>query len=690
LYPRKELFNFSPKSKWETKSNLQSLLDGGSAEFSGLKKSSKVQKEIKRTFNFSRCQEDIKKVLKLFRSDPEMKLLKSIPVLNDRNLAREILIFSTKLDLYDKKIEKKIYCGAEIFSLCLEQGPAFTEFLSKTRKTSYIFHNSTNHFSLNEDCITDEYLGYDGLFPYQHLIHWEEENFDLAYGFLPDFVQEADVKKFSDEFKQMIKKYLPFGFERSLEETDMSKEFSTSTCFSLGSRFSPLQSESLIQNFEELDGVLADACVVQVSPDNSRFGIRPSAEQLPIIRKFSFFINQIADKFPHSAMRLNQDDSGKTIKSFQKKNHFYYMLDIRKCGITLSKKLQKAMIDILVELFPDLQEIWDYGIRLLDSRIATEGGSVQTETGFNIGWVNGYPTIIQSVIFNLFKKEFEDLKLKAMFFNDDSVIGEKMPKELLYSRRNPENDLTRLARSTYQGIVLSSLIKFFSKFLFLNIKKTFSSENRWVFCEIYFDCENKNFTYKDSLDLLCLIDAMACTNIVQAKANVCNALTVIGPDMLRENKLLALKTLQKFWGYEFSKNELSWPYKCGGWIHPTSLSLDQSFAIAKDSPDIRLLQLFIALSKCHLNLGKPKLRVIDVKKHKTLFLQKYSNNDFWAELRIRDTPHFKKAKEELDASQKFSNDFIDASACLPESLLLRKETLQAALRARERTSWFPT
>jgi hypothetical protein len=121
--------------------------------------------------------------------------------------------------------------------------------------------------------------------------------------------------------------------------------------------------------------------------------------------------------------------------------------------------------------------------------------------------------------------------------------------------------------------------------LILNKKKSFISTNGFVFCEIFIGRESDFMNKKESLYRSIILQTLNQPTIVQAKSYFNST---IGNENLLYGELY-FPLIIKFWGTEFCKEEVNYPFHLGGWFPKVICGikvldyLDNAYALWKAS-----------------------------------------------------------------------------------------------------------
>jgi hypothetical protein len=602
-----------------------------------------------RIFDHEKSTESVNKILKSLKQIRSLAQF-TVPMLSDADLQREVIILAKKLHTWESMPGAKFMSAKQVLKNCLREGPEFAKYVSKVRFYSYKASVETCGYYLPDEFIFDEYTGYGSVFPESHLIHWRETSEDFFYSMLEDDVEDDALKEFEDELRELLLeiniRIYPLG-----DEEIKSSIFSTSQSFTT---FEKEKSNSLpfidaLINFEQVDpGVMtAKRCVVQVGPANTRDGTMCFAPDRIKIKRVHHILLQILDHCKESAMLNSSRKAGRRISKLSRtRRKIFYHLDIRKCGLTMSKKIILRIVKVIKDLYPDLDDI-DHLEEIVNSSVFYNGRYVIPKRGYRLGWANEVPTLVQIIIFRLWKKSIDSPRnVEGLFFNDDSVITHDVDDFVTTLRR--DHELIALKVRQISDVTLASLTSFYARFCIMNKKKIFASYENNVFCEIY----SGNLIDRSKLILAkaSMLDLLACYNTFHAKCSINNVFENF--DFPLEDLEEEYHTVVCFFGYEFRRDEHSIPQKCGGWLKGERGDVDASLAMldSLEKDDARFwYNMYDALESIPYTT-KYRIRKIPARVSKLTLQRKYeaAEHDCF-EKNLSDA--FQAAREEQSASK---------------------------------------
>jgi hypothetical protein len=170
-----------------------------------------------------------------------------------------------------------------------------------------------------------------------------------------------------------------------------------------------------------------------------------------------------------------------------------------------------------------------------------EWTSYHPSTGFPLGmFVEGY-TLLQYAI-NRYITSQTGKVLPFDAVNDDMIVGSR-DKEAVESWRNHDLAVQQDLGMSVKG------------------SKTAITTDRFIYCEEYWDGDG--IIPKDCLFALAILGAKYAVNVVHAKELV-NSL-IVSAGYFSSNIRKAVIEVQNSYHYEFSPEEVKWPYLFGGW-----------------------------------------------------------------------------------------------------------------------------
>nr|USW07197.1 putative RNA-dependent RNA polymerase [Plasmopara viticola lesion-associated ormycovirus 2] len=390
--------------------------------------------------------------------------LKILKKFEDSDFKKQLKLFINSLLLWDSIPIEKAITIEEIFCRNLMEGPEFAKILKNLRYYSLLEKISILPTSHDEDF--REWFGYDSFYHEANLIHWEEVTDDIPWSFIETRTDDAFYALLEEEFNLVLDNI------RIREPThiDVLLSVKNSGGWVPSMKKNSVYSEVHISTFglglpEKRGFMLGKRCMIQAMPAGLRDTSIPDPDSLFKIKHTHLILKQITERLDGSAMttsRLSQE----LRKSSMRNPHL--LIDIKKCGLTFPRRFLLMMGKVLTQ-----KGYFNYLSEWKQSYLVDGKTTYATKNGFNLGWVNDAPTIIQCLILRIVKKQFPSIT--AVIFNDDSdwVLRGVKPQEIFLAR-----SLIRLCYNS-SGLILSD-------------KKEILSHAS-VFCEIYNGFEENLF-----------------------------------------------------------------------------------------------------------------------------------------------------------------------------------------------------
>ena len=523
-------------------------------------------------YNRAKCRQFRREFLDQFlnKPDPFAKIFNYLEIIQtsyeDRLLLKHVQRLAMRLNLYSLVEPKNGFAidPRHYLTYSLEFGPEFTVWLSKIRAAAVIKTLSFRPIQSNLKFI-DEHFGnelfspilikrdkfdYDSFLNERFLIFFKETGSDFEWAFKPIHEDEDKLTLFRLAARTML-------FENKLQSVKEAgrEEFSTWISDSVTSTDAgPVINRKLIRELSEkgqLDALIKrdgirplrfNRKIVHVEPGNVRDTWQCFPETLFVIKRTSFLLRQILKPIEFSGMCSNSQFLKR--KKLLKKKKNFFMFDIKKCGLTVNRRLIGILAEELSALYPDkgFEELFSY----LDIKVENDGQTTRPIRGVGLGNCNEGITLIQCVIGYIMKHKSD---LDSIFFNDDGVF-------------TSEGDIRRSFSLT--------LSLFENLGMIINREKTMISKMN-IFCEDYVTDNDLDYR-KLSLTVLPFADCFFKRNIFSAKL-LYNTLSrgLIG----KRISIDILPCLIKYYGFEFHKMESVLPFEFGGWAYYGRTSINE-------------------------------------------------------------------------------------------------------------------
>jgi len=235
----------------------------------------------------------------------------------------------------------------------------------------------------------------------------------------------------------------------------------------------------------------------------------------------------------------------KLVTRFGSRNEYFYMRDYGKSGMTIPHKVIRAVLEGFYRRTPEKAQ---RACRFFEHGVAYSGESNSDADRIKIGaplglFVEGY-TLLQYAIFELNLQDMgpgDHLDFSAT--NDDMIVG------------GPEE---RVLHFQQVDVVTNHALGMFYK-----DTKSGITQSGFVFCEEYW--LDGELLQKEGLVTMALLAGKYACNVVQAKDyvhSVLMAYSSVDSDKIRQ----IVREVQSVYDWEFSEQEVDWPYLFGGWL----------------------------------------------------------------------------------------------------------------------------
>jgi hypothetical protein len=336
-----------------------------------------------------------------------------------------------------------------------------------------------------------------------------------------------------------------------------------------------------------------------------------SADTINTVYTLSKIYKPLISRNPMSAMQCNSEETmyhriDRVWRRAEGKN-FYYLRDLKKCGLNANPYLISFIGECLDEIHPgkgfDYSSIFLPGNRnILPDKTWTgplrEDGCLDLRRGTSLGMANEIQTLCQIIIFEYIKSKIDIPDVDMITYNDDLAASGPLDQLELYRSwdKDVHSSLEIPLKEESLGILKNAMI-------FLE--------------EYYVRNKDSNGPIKKSIrTILSIVDKKFCSCITEAKFAIRSFFVNIIQDY--DNTVKWLEELKSFWGFEFTIEELYLPAIFGGWGDIRYMGLNG----ALDLPIIEtvhsdLLDRLFAAEKVPfpskgLKRYKPKFKAVDL------------------------------------------------------------------------------
>jgi hypothetical protein len=462
-------------------------------------------------------------------------------VIQDYHLGK----FLEKIFAYERTTK---YKAKDSLIRCLLEGPSYAKICKDRFLIGFL-----NRFSI--DIVEEEYGymdGYDSIFPYDHLIHWEEDDpEDIKVSFYRKIPKKEALKNFELCLIKLLE-----GIEVKAVPDELIKlEGGTSVCDNKEKirGYHKIKDRSLIYS----DKLIGRRAIVPVCPAGYRDTFVLTAESINSVVKISKLLQQIVVKLKASGMlsTVEQEDRRQEIAESRilRKGFGSYNRDFKKEGLTKPHEIIEIIANVLENKFPNIGFKLIHCLKNLEIRTEKDfmnfkkGDILPIQRGHGLGMGNELTTLTGCVIDYMVKQftGLDDKDIKTEIWNDDFRASGLI--ENLQTYKNMDLKVC-------EDLGLE-----------VHPKKTRILMRAGVFLEDYVAPESYS-TDKTIRLILNIVEARYCVNIVHAKEFIRG---LVDPSILEENDLVFMefKKTKEYWGFEFYPDEAYLPKEFGGWLH---------------------------------------------------------------------------------------------------------------------------
>lgn len=477
---------------------------------------------------------------------------------------QHVALFRASLDLYEEFSTTKVFCKEEIYVRCLQEGPAFTEFIKKARATCLRGKTAETITDIEEEYYFDDYDGYNSIIDERYLIHWDDTEGvdDIKYAFVPA------TKNKDKEFREQLD---VFWEDFKLDEVQWPQEFDMIGALKNTKMYDPKRRKThLMREFWDASvdphaPYFAKRTVVPTTPGKTRDTGVGDPSTILKVKQLNMLARVISENVPYSANAPGPTCNAR-LKRVLKKNLFLH-LDFKKFGLTFPRR----MLNILIEKISSSSGLDLNHLKINTFTVEIDGTCFNTERGTMLGWLDAINSLCVSVILHSLSKR-DELNFDFITFNDDVEISKRnvsAPSETL--------ELLRLA-------VIAELDSFD---ICISMNKTYGSRAS-VFLEryAYYTKEYGLDMYKEQLTVAAYAKSLVTAYPWQAKMFFAAA------EQWTKSQYATDRCIDTC-AIEFRADEKTLPLWAGGWYIRRKNGLDYS---AHDCDRLGL-RLGIELSK---------------------------------------------------------------------------------------------
>jgi hypothetical protein len=511
----------------------------------------------------------------------------------DSSLAYEARKCYRALEFWEMTPGRKRYTKEEIFRSTLLLGPTYAEKISD--EWDYGIRRSHRIRGIYQDFETWEpIVHYNELPPVAYLIKWEETSDDIEYMKLP-------LSPFNEELMEELRSDIDDCLPDDIEfptDIEILSEVKTSTTYDLDKgktipfymgRLSP-EGTVFSQIFK------ARRSIVPVAPANTRDTVVTTIDTYNSVKKCDLIMARLLDDIDESlvcksgqVLRKRLDQASRT--PYRPGKQFYWLRDIKKCGLTFPRELIHLVQECLQEKYPE-RDLSCFNIYRNYSIFGEDNKPIKTVRGYCLGMANNCVTFIQCMIYRMIARRIpQSINIEGYFGNDDSLV-----KVTLANGDDVDSvDAQMIQIIDYELLQGLNIIT--------NDKKSF-----WSWFPIIFEEYGKpEFKKKDSRLACALSSCLLAPDIKYAKllsSSISQAFWDKG-DWINT----ALRRITDVWGYEYYPEESNYDFSLGGWISLKSEGCSLALRQVMDAPPEILSPMWTACRQIR-NFQKEVIRPV--------------------------------------------------------------------------------
>jgi hypothetical protein len=420
---------------------------------------------------------------------------------------------------------------------------------------------------------------YNELPPIAYLIRWEEFPTDIEYMKIPlkDFDEDL-----LEELRCEILDSLPDNLELP-EDIEVLAEVKTSTSLDLDKmKTIPFYQARQSQRGSEFSQIFkAKRSIIPIGPTNTRDAVVTTIDTYNSVKWCDLVMTRLLDEEEESLVNNNPQIFIKRLKKMTRiprRGEYYWLRDIKKCGLTFPRELFHLLQECLSEKYPD-KDFSRFNIHRYYSIWDLDNKPVKTVRGYCLGMANNLVTYIQCMISKMLTKRIPSyISMESLYGNDDSCVK-------IYVKGEDISGVDAMLIQSEDYNLLNGLN------IITNDKKSF-----WSWYPILFEeYGHEDFKIKHSRIACALSSAMLAPDIKYAKfltSAISLALWDQG-DWLES----PIREITSKWGYEYYPEEINYDYLLGGWFSIRSKGLNPMLRMIENCPDKLIQPMWVAMNQ---------------------------------------------------------------------------------------------
>jgi hypothetical protein len=460
-----------------------------------------------------------------------------IPGNINSQLRQHLEHFRNCLDIYDIMVDKKVFSIDEIFHRSLSEGPAYTKFISKSRQQSLQAETAIDTVDTKDEYVHSEYSGYDSIIHERYLPYWDdsEDTVDWVYSLIPPEEGMINDIEFRTIANRLINKW---NWDQCIGPLQIS--FLPDIAGKVTSVNSEDGKTTQLKNAWALhDGSGPWMATRRVVPANGNKTRDTGVPDVPTLCKLKM-IHQVCRRIGKVNNYVANCDGRTLIKRVEriKNKRRFLHIDFKKFGLTYLREHPNTLLDLLGLGHLSIDEFY----------LITDRGTVRTERGTVLGWLDPLVALVTSIILHDIKEKMSWDDMDFIIFNDDIEIGfDEKDESVLQLRRH-----IIISRLEHFGFIMSH-------------RKIYISE-MFIFLENY-EYPGKLNMNKTQLVVKQFANALSTPYTWEAKSNFADAWRFYKSYRIKE-------MIQNSINCVFGPDEYEKPVELGGWTHHMSGGLN--------------------------------------------------------------------------------------------------------------------
>jgi len=331
------------------------------------------------------------------------------------NFRKHVAMLRASLDLWYELCGPGSMSREEIYFRCLSEGPAFSDWVKKSRSMTLKYHSSETNTPIEEEYLLHGYKGYNSMISEDYLIHWDDSDSvdDIKYAFIES--KPIDEQGFRKRVKKLFSDF-------RISECEFPEEYDMLGMQKASSMYDPVKKRSFLMrefwndSVEAYGPYFARRTVVPVSSCNTRDTGVGDPSTILKVKQLNALSRVISERLPYSA-NAPEELCNSRLKRILKRNAFLH-LDFKKFGLTFPRSL----MNIMIEEIGNVSGIDIDHLLIKKFFVEIDGETYQTSRGTMLGWLDCINSLCVIAILHWISSE-EELGFDFISFNDDVEIS---------------------------------------------------------------------------------------------------------------------------------------------------------------------------------------------------------------------------------------------------------------------------